>query len=63
MHDHKSQTPVVFNHKPQGVLNPLTRDLYNIDNTCNQVFLNLQLPSKFLHLYFAGHDCSATPPF
>ena len=54
------QTPLVSNHNPHGLLNPLTRDLYVMDSTCNHVFINFEVSSVFLKLYFADHDCSAS---
>ena len=57
------QTPLKFNHSPQKILNPSIQDLYDMDHTCNHIFINLQFPFVFLHKYFAGHDCSTSPPF
>ena len=46
-----------------GSIESLVMNLYVMDHTCNHNFINLQFPFVFSHLYFAGHDCSASPSF
>ena len=58
-----TKNTLAFNHNPQGVLNPLTRNLYNMDHTCNHNFINLQFLFMLSHFYLAGQDCSASSPF
>ena len=55
------QTPLVSHHNPQELLDPLTRDLYDMDPRCNQVSINIQPLSVFLLSYSAVYDCSASP--